>query len=41
MGNLLFVILHIICVLIFIPGLILTIPLHLIYSKQGNPKNAS
>jgi len=36
MGNLIFLILHVICVLVFIPGLIVTIPLHLMYLKDGS-----
>ena len=34
MGNLTFVILHVLCILLFIPGLIITIPLHLIYASS-------
>ena len=33
MGHIIFIILHLICLLVFIPGLIFTIPLHILYSK--------
>jgi len=40
MGHLLFWILHTMAVIFGIIGLIITIPLHLIYSKQGNKAQA-
>jgi len=36
MGNLIFWILHLMMFLFFIPGLVITIPLHLIFSRQGS-----
>ena len=33
MGHLIFIILHLVMFLVFWPGLIITVPLHLIYSK--------
>lgn len=33
MGHLVFIVLHLLAFLFFIPALIITIPLHLIYSK--------
>ena len=34
MGTMLFAVLHIVCFGFFIPGLIITIPLHLIYASS-------
>jgi len=38
MGHLIFIILHIIAFLFFAWGLIITIPLHLIYSASSRPR---
>lgn len=32
MGHVIFAVLHVVCLAVFLPGLLLTIPLHLIYA---------
>jgi hypothetical protein len=41
MGHFLFILLHVICFLFFLYGLLITIPLHLIYSVVGGKRSRS
>jgi len=41
MGHLLLVILHLVCLFVFWAGLLLTVPLHLIYAVMSSRRNAA